>query len=101
MKSKSCLKSFIAKSVLCSILLFGGIAAWAQPAARFSGTALAGCAPILVHFTDESSGNPDYWKWDLGNGTISYLQNPSVTYFIPGTYNVKLVVKSKIGRAHV
>lgn len=98
MKSKSCLKSFIAKSVLCSILLFGGIAACAQPVARFSGTTLAGCAPILVHFTDESAGHPNYWRWDLGNGTISYLQNPSVSYFIPGTYNVKLVVKNAAGQ---
>ncbi len=71
--------------------------ACAQLVAKFSGTALTGCAPILVHFTDESSGNPDYWRWDLGNGTISYLQNPSVTYLIPGNYNVKLVVKNILG----
>jgi PKD repeat protein len=59
---------------------------------------VAGCTPILVHFTDESTGNPNYWKWDLGNGTISYLQNPSVTYFVPGNYNIKLIVKNAAGR---
>lgn len=98
MKATSCLKSYIAKSVLCSILLFAGLITYAQPQARFSGTNIAGCAPILARFTDESTGNPNYWKWDLGNGTISYLQNPSVTYFIPGTYNVKLLVKNAAGQ---
>ncbi len=83
--------------LLCT-LLFAGIIAGAQPVARFSGNNVAGCAPILVNFTDESPGNPNYWKWDLGNGTISYLQNPSVTYFIPGNYNVKLLVKNAAGK---
>ncbi|MBL0359123.1 MAG: PKD domain-containing protein [Chitinophagaceae bacterium] len=97
MKSKSWLKNFIVRLVLCSTLLFTSMWACSQPVARFSGTTLSGCAPILVHFTDESTGNPNYWKWDLGNGTISYLQNPSVTYFSTGLYSVKLVVKSAAG----
>ncbi len=83
--------------LLCT-LLFAGVTASAQPVARFSGNNVAGCAPILVNFSDESTGNPNFWKWDLGNGTISYLQNPSVTYFIPGNYNVKLVVKNAAGQ---
>ena len=98
MKATSCFKSYTATSVLFGILLFTGIAACAQPVARFSGTTVSGCSPILVHFTDESTGNPNYWRWDLGNGTISYLQNPSVTYFIPGTYNIKLLVKNAAGQ---
>jgi PKD repeat protein len=98
MKAKSCIKLCIEKCVLLAILLFSGMFAHAQPSAMFSGTNISGCAPILTHFTDESTGNPNYWKWDLGNGTISYLQNPSVTYFTPGTYNVKLIVKSTVGQ---
>lgn len=79
-------------------MLLGGLVSYAQPDARFTGTNLSGCAPILASFTDESTGNPTYWKWDLGNGTISFLQNPSVTYFIPGTYHVKLIVKNAAGQ---
>jgi gliding motility-associated-like protein len=44
-----------------------------------------------------STGNPTQWRWDLGNGTISFLQNPSVTYFNPGQYTVKLVVQNANG----
>lgn len=66
----------------------------AQVTANFTASSTNGCAPILVKFTNQSIGNPVQWKWDLGNGTISYLENPSVTYFIPGTYSVKLIVQT-------
>lgn len=69
----------------------------AQPVANFSATPLTGCAPLLVKFTDLSTGNPTNWKWDLGNGTISTLKNPSVTYFASGQYKVTLMVKNATG----
>lgn len=65
----------------------------AQLKADFSSNITKGCAPIIVQFRDSSSGNPTSWKWDLGNGTISFLQNPSVSYINPGVYNIKLVIK--------
>lgn len=68
-----------------------------QLAANFSGSPLSGCVPLVVNFTDQSTGNPTQWRWDLGNGTISFIQNPSGTYFIPGTYNVKLVIQNAAG----
>ena len=70
----------------------------AQPVANFSANPLSGCAPLVVNFTDLSTGNPTQWRWDLGNGTISVLKNPSVTYFNPGQYTVKLVVQNASGR---
>lgn len=94
------MKSHTRKKILLTQLLFVGItllisvAAYAQPVASFSCSNVSGCAPILVSFTDQSAGNPTEWKWDLGNGTVSHLQNPSVTYFTPGSYTVKLVIKS-------
>lgn len=66
----------------------------AQVVADFTAVQTSGCAPILVQFNDISAGKPTQWKWDLGNGTVSYLQNPSVTYFSPGKYSVKLVIQS-------
>lgn len=72
-------------------------ASWAQPTAAFTATPLSGCPPMVVSFTDNSTGSPVAWKWDLGNGTISYLQNPVATYFNPGTYTVKLLVRNAAG----
>ncbi|HYC29122.1 MAG TPA: hypothetical protein VEB42_09900, partial [Chitinophagaceae bacterium] len=43
-----------------------------QVAAHFSSDITQGCAPLVVRFKDESTGNPTSWKWDLGNGTVSY-----------------------------
>ena len=60
----------------------------AQVMANFSSNITSGCSPILVQFTDQSTGNPTSWNWDLGNGTISTIQNPSTTYITPGTYTV-------------
>lgn len=75
--------------------------AWGQLKANFTATPLTGCSPLLVYFTDQSSGNPAQWKWDLGNGVVSFLKNPSATYFNPGTYTVKLVVSNAAGKDSV
>lgn len=87
------LTALILVSITCSQSLV------AQVTASFSATPLTGCAPLVVGFKDESTGNPNFWKWDLGNGTISFLQNPSATYFNPGTYTVKLVARNAAGSA--
>ncbi len=65
-----------------------------QVKANFSSDLRSGCSPMIVNFSDLSTGNPISWKWNLGDGTISYLQNPIATYFNPGSYTVKLVVKN-------
>lgn len=79
------------------VFLFAVGYAFAQPSAEFSATPVSGCSPIVVQFTDQSTGNPSQWKWDLGNGVISFLENPSTTYFNPGTYNIKLIVRNAAG----
>jgi len=83
-------------TILCIILMSEGHA-FSQPAAAFTASPVSDCSPIVVQFTDQSTGNPSQWKWDLGNGVISFLQNPSTTYFNAGTYNVKLVVRNAAG----
>ena len=69
----------------------------AQLHADFTANPTSGCAPVFISFQDASTGNPTGWKWDLGNGAISFLQNPSTTYFNPGQYTIKLVVKNALG----
>lgn len=70
---------------------------FAHPAADFIANPVSGCSPVVVQFTDQSTGNPTQWRWELGNGVTSFLQNPSTSYFNPGIYNVKLVVRNSNG----
>lgn len=79
----------------CFILM--GLTSKAQLAVAFNATPISGCAPLVVNFHDLSTGNPTQWQWDLGNNTISPLQNPSNTYFNPGLYKVKLVIQNAAG----
>lgn len=96
---KSNLALYKISAALC--LLFFVNAVHAQLTANFSAPTAAGCAPLLVNFTDASTGNPDQWEWDLGNGTISYYQHPSLTYFNPGVYTIKLTVKKGSASASI
>src|SRR5689334_4514755 len=84
--------------ILLTTLIFS-LSPKAQVSANFTATPLSGCAPLVVQFIDSSTGSPTYWKWDLGNGTTSFIQNPAVTYFNPGQYNVKLYVRNAAGTA--
>ncbi len=93
-KILKCLYTLKKTSTVLCVLLYACIHANGQVHADFSVSPQSGCAPLLVNFQDLSTGSPIYWKWDLGNGTVSYLQNPSTTYFNPGVYSVKLVIKN-------
>ena len=71
--------------------------AFSQLKVDFTANVTNNCVPVVIKFTDISSGNPKKWKWDLGNGTISSKQNPSIIYFKPGSYTIKLVVINATG----
>lgn len=80
---------------LCLLLIIlSSFSAKSQLKADFTANNISGCAPLIVNFSDQSTGDPTQWRWDLGNGTISYLQNPSGTYFSPGQYTVKQVISN-------
>ncbi|MBI4330437.1 MAG: PKD domain-containing protein [Chloroflexi bacterium] len=55
---------------------------------------LSGVAPVLVTFTDNSTGGPTSWSWDFGDGTGSSTQNVTKTYSTPGNYTVTLRVSN-------
>ncbi|MBS1509928.1 MAG: PKD domain-containing protein [Bacteroidetes bacterium] len=87
--TKSCL--------LALLLLVSGVYAFAQPSANFNATPTSGCAPLAVSFTDQSTGSPTSWQWDLGNGTLSSAQNPTTTYLNSGLYTITLTVSNAAG----
>jgi len=67
------------------------------PIAAFSASPTSGKAPLIVAFTDKSTGSPASWVWDFGDGSKSFLQNPIHKYSKAGVYTVSLTVKNAKG----
>ncbi|MBI4646607.1 MAG: PKD domain-containing protein [Bacteroidia bacterium] len=62
----------------------------------------SGCSPILVQFTNQSSGSGTLnYSWDLGNGNHSSLVHPQASYINPGNYTVSLSVSNGTNSASV
>lgn len=60
--------------------------------ATFYGTPTSGLLPLIVQFTDTSTGSPTNWSWNFGDGATSNLQNPNHTYISLGNFTVSLNV---------
>jgi beta propeller repeat protein len=73
------------------------ISAGAEPVCRFSAGPVSGLSPLPVHFFDVSSGDPETWHWDFGDGNTSDEKNPVNIYDSQGTYNVSLTVANSYG----
>jgi len=71
----------------------------AVPHAKFTAIPVNGRAPLVVQFTDNSTGNISAWRWDFnGDGAIdSIMQNANYTYETPGNYTVSLTVIGPAG----
>ncbi|MDI6782035.1 MAG: PKD domain-containing protein [bacterium] len=67
------------------------------PAANFSGTPTSGTKPLLVQFTDLSTGSITSWSWQFGDGGTSTQASPAHTYTTTGTFTVSLEVTSPYG----
>jgi gliding motility-associated-like protein len=91
-------KTYKLKTILIALsVIFSYTNSIAQVQANFSGNPLSGCMPLLVNFTNLSTGAVSY-QWDLGNGTQSTIGNPSATYFNPGTYTISLIATAANGQ---
>jgi len=58
--------------------------------ASFTADRTIGLYPLTVRFTDTSSGNPTFWRWDFGDGYISMERDPVHVFNGTGTYTVTL-----------
>ncbi len=67
------------------------------PEAEFSADPTNGSAPLLVSFTDLSTGDVTEWTWDFGDSGASSDQHPTHEYTDPGTYTVTLTVSGPGG----
>lgn len=69
------------------------------PEAEFCADPLEGPSVLEVQFTDETTGLPESWDWDFGDGHASNGQNPSHIYSSdkPRTYDVTLIVENCCG----
>ena len=67
------------------------------PVANFTADVTTGDAPLTVQFTDASTGGPDSWSWDFGDGNTSTDRNATHTYTAPGTYTANLTVENSAG----
>ncbi|OPY39265.1 MAG: PKD domain protein [Methanoregula sp. PtaU1.Bin051] len=67
------------------------------PVADFQVNERIGKAPFIVKFQDTSSGSPNKWLWEFGDGTSSKEQNPAHIYLREGAYDVRLTVWNNDG----
>jgi PKD repeat protein len=82
-----------------SLTVTGELVPSSGPHADFSATPLSGTAPLIVRFTDQSSGTIRSYQWDFTNdGRFdNFIKNPVHVYGTPGTYSVGLKVAGPDG----
>jgi PKD repeat protein len=69
------------------------------PNAFFGYSVHSGCAPFQVQYIDQSQNTPTTWSWTFegGDPATSNVQNPLVTYNVPGHYLVSLTASNGQG----
>ncbi len=67
------------------------------PVANFTADNTIGDAPLIVNFSDESTGDINSCLWNFGDGETSIEENPTHTYTDEGIYNVSLSVSGPHG----
>jgi PKD repeat protein len=67
-----------------------------KPSADFSADPTDGVAPLLVQFSDLSTGSPNAWNWSFGDGSFSEDPNPQHP-FAAGIYTIRLNASNSAG----
>jgi PKD repeat protein len=66
--------------------------------ARFTAEPAEGKSPLPVKFTDVSTGNPETWSWNFGDGSTSSIPNPVHVFSTPGAFHVNLTVTRGVNK---
>lgn len=77
----------------------GFIFVGSPPITSFSFDKDEGLLPLTVKFSDHSTGYPDSYFWDFGDGTSSSEMNPVHIYTSPGSYDVSLTTGNEYGNS--
>jgi gliding motility-associated-like protein len=85
--------NYLRQIALLLLLLLTGSYSYAQLSAGFTMTPTSGCSPLVVNFTNTSSGATSY-AWTFGNNATSAQLNTQTSYTNPGTYTVTLVASN-------
>ena len=69
------------------------------PVADFAGAPTTGTAPLLVRFTDASTGEPAAWAWDFDDDGVvdSRERHPQFGFAAAGLYSVRLTAANAAG----
>ena len=67
------------------------------PSADFKGTPTTGMAPLIVYFSNQSTGNISTYLWNFGDQTASAEPNPIHIYTSSGAFSVTLTVSGPEG----
>jgi PKD repeat protein len=62
------------------------------PIPNFDATSRSGFSPLVVTFTNLSTGDYTSWLWQFGDGAVSADLNPTHTYATPGIFSVTLTL---------
>ncbi len=79
----------------CSDQITQTVTVNAQPTASFNATTV--CQGEATQFTSTSTGQPNSFQWNFGDGQNGTGQSANHTYTQPGTYHVTLTVQSASG----
>jgi len=81
------------------VRIIGSCAPPDPPTAQFSADEQVGCAPLVVNFTDQSTGTVTDYQWSFpgGDPSTSFIANPTVVYDNPGLYSVSLIASNAAG----
>jgi PKD repeat protein len=77
------------------------LAAPPRPVASFTFSPTTPCEGSAVSFQDTSTGEPEQWSWEFGDGTISSEATPSHVFAAAGSWPVSLTVRNSAGSSAV
>jgi PKD repeat protein len=89
----------VAADSATSLTISGTVISAEEPVADFTANQTIGYAPLVIRFTDTSTGSPGSWEWDFdADGTIdAAVPDPVQVYSVPGVYTVTLTVRNAGG----